>query len=119
MGNPRKDRPTNRKNQPSKIQTSIAIGYQQDGPQPENGLSIKLKMVDYQVYVKAYIGCVVNLIRTDDIYEVHLDTLRLGNIPIGFTSIITARKVSIAVIEQLSTWHGPEVTIRVSLKYNN
>jgi hypothetical protein len=120
MGNPRKDRPVRRKNQPSKVQISAgANGGKQDVLQSENGLSIALEQVDPQVLVFARVGAVVTLHRVDEIYEARLDKQRLGNVPLNFTAIISARQITFAVIEQFRQVPSPQVTVRVSLWHNN
>jgi len=120
MGNPRKDRPASRKNQPSKIQISAAVtGGQQDVAQFENELSIMLEQVDPQVFVFASVGSIVTLHRVDEIYEAHLGNQRLGNIPISFTAMIAARRITGATIGLLRQTPNPQVTIRVSLWHNN
>lgn len=120
MGNPRKDRPANRKNQPIKIQLSASPnGGQQDISQSENGLSIRLEQIDPIVFVFASVGSIITLHREDEIYEAHLSKQRLGNIPVRFIPIISARGITNAVIERVSQTTNLQVTIRVSLWHSN
>lgn len=120
MGNPRKDRPTNRKNQPSKIQLSTAtISSQQDVSHTENGLSITLEHVDSQVIIFTNVGSVVTLHRVGDFYEAHFNKQRLGNVPARFTAIISARQITTAAIEEVRHTPIPQVVIKVSLWHSN